>query len=117
MSPRLADQLRSARRFSIVGREAEKQLFRTTLTAPEPPFYLLCIFGPVGVGKSTLLRELSNIASELQVQQIYIDSRNLEPTPTSFYHALTDGLELSTPDEVDERLANGDRLVLLVDTF
>lgn len=117
MSPRLADHLRSARQFSIVGREAEKQLFRTTLTAPEPPFYLLCIFGPGGIGKSTLMRELSVIANELQVPHIYLDSRNLEPTPASFYHALVDGFELAAPDEVEARLASGERFVLFLDTF
>jgi len=116
MSPRLADQLRSARQFSIVGREAEKQLFRSALIAPDPPFYLLCIFGPGGVGKSTLMRELSAIATELQVPQVYIDSRNLEPTPTSFYHALMDGLAITTPEEFEVRLANGERFVLLIDT-
>lgn len=117
MPPSLADHLRSARQYSIVGREAEKQLFRNTLTAPEPPFYLLYIFGPGGVGKTTLLRELSATAAELQVPQLYIDSRNLEPTPTSFYHAVATGLELPTADEIEAHLANGERFVLLVDTF
>jgi hypothetical protein len=116
MSPRLADHLRSVRQFSIVGREAEKQLFRSALLAPDPPFYLLCIFGPGGVGKSTLMRELSSITAELHVPQVYIDSRNLEPTPTSFYHALMEGLGVSTPEEFEERLANGERFVLLIDT-
>jgi hypothetical protein len=116
MSPRLADQLRSARQFSIVGREAEKQLFRSALIAPDPPFYLLCIYGPGGVGKSTLMRELSAIAAELQVPQVYIDSRNLEATPTSFYHALMEGLGVSTPEEFENRLATGERFILLIDT-
>ncbi|MCC6456281.1 MAG: ATP-binding protein [Caldilineaceae bacterium] len=117
MLPRLSDQLRSARRLSIVGRETEKQLFRTTLAAPEPPFYLLYIFGPGGVGKSTLLRELSATAAELQVPQVYIDSRNLEPTPISFTHALANGLALAAPDAIEDRFASGERFVLLLDTF
>ena len=117
MPPRLADHLRSARQFSIVGREAEKQLFRSILVAPEPEFCLLYIFGPGGVGKSTLLREFATITVELHVPQLYIDSRNLEPTPTSFTYALAHGLELASPEDVEMRFATGERFVLLLDTF
>ncbi len=116
MSPRIADQLRSARQFNIVGREAEKELFRSALLAQAPPFSLLCIFGPGGVGKSTLMRELSAIATELRVPQAYIDSRNIEPTPPSFYNALMEELGVATADEFEERLASGKRLILMLDT-
>lgn len=117
MPPSLADHLRSARQFSIVGREAEKQLFRATLTASEPPFYLLYIFGPGGVGKTTLLHELRSIAAELQIPRIYIDSRNLEATPSSFNHAVAEGLELPSPEGIEAHFATGERFVMLVDTF
>ena len=53
---RLADRLAAVRRGRFVGRRAELALFRSALLADEPPFAVLHIHGPGGVGKTTLLR-------------------------------------------------------------
>ncbi|MDQ3931134.1 MAG: ATP-binding protein, partial [Chloroflexota bacterium] len=57
MTSRLADRLVAARRRRFVGRENERELFRSALAAPELPFVLLHVYGPGGVGKTTLLKE------------------------------------------------------------
>ena len=54
---RLADRLAAARRARFVGRLAELELFRAALLEQEPPFAVLHLFGPGGVGKTALLGE------------------------------------------------------------
>jgi hypothetical protein len=56
---RLADR---HRRF--VGRVAERDLFRSVLASDRPPFNVLYVLGPGGVGKTTLLREFANTCKE-----------------------------------------------------
>lgn len=77
MPARLADYLNAARRRHFVGRVDEQALFRAALTATELPFYVIYIFGPGGVGKSTLLREFVHICQETQTAAIHIDARLL----------------------------------------
>src|SRR5690349_11526308 len=55
---RVADRLSVARQRQFVGREDELALFDTALNAAELPFCVLYIYGPGGVGKSTLLQTL-----------------------------------------------------------
>ena len=117
MSSRLGDHLRLARRSDIVGREEEKQLFRHALTSPSPPFFLFYIFGPGGVGKTTLMREFRAITAELNVTAVYLDSRNIEPSPDAFNRALAAGLGGIAPDSLESRLAQESRIVLFIDTF
>jgi len=54
MATRIADRLRSAR-SKLVGRQTEIALFRAAVVAEELPFLLLYVFGPGGVGKTTLM--------------------------------------------------------------
>jgi MoxR-like ATPase len=51
----LGDLLASRRRRRFVGRASEVELFRVALESPEPPFLLLHIHGPPGIGKTRLL--------------------------------------------------------------
>lgn len=117
MPSRLRDHLRLARRTDIVGRGEEKSLFAAALTSPDPPFFLLYISGPGGIGKTTLLRELRAIAADQNVPAVHLDSRNVEAAPDAFAQALAAGLGVSGPDQIEERLAAEERIVLFVDTF
>ena len=56
------DRLRGARRSGFVGREGEIELFVGAIEAPEPPFSMLWIHGPGGVGKTTLLTAFAEAA-------------------------------------------------------
>ncbi len=117
MAQRLADRLSRARESQFVGRMAELALFRSALTAPDPPFYVLYLYGPGGVGKTTLVRKFVSLCEELGVMPIYIDARDVEPAPEAFLGALR--LALGTDASVSpiQFLADREgRQVILIDT-
>jgi hypothetical protein len=101
----VGERLRQARRRAFVGREAELELFRSALDAPEPPFSVLWINGPGGVGKTTLLSAFAESAERQDRDAVRVDLRGIEPSPPAFRAEL-------------ERLGGiGSRPVLLLDTF
>lgn len=118
MPGRLADRLASARRNRFVGRNGEIELFQSALNAVETPFQILYVYGPGGIGKTTLLREYAARAEQRGIAAYYIDGRNLEPTPDSFQQALRVALGLSPDVGLATALSsNPKRHVLLFDTY
>ncbi|HZB75667.1 MAG TPA: AAA family ATPase, partial [Solirubrobacteraceae bacterium] len=112
----LAERLWGARRRRFVGRESELELVRTALAASEPPFAVLFVHGPGGVGKSALLRAAADVAQELGVPAADVDLRAVEPSPAGFCRALGDRLGLAGEDVHAGRLGGGRRLIAL-DTY
>lgn len=113
----LLDRLEIARRNRFVGRASEIELFRNALQETEFPFFVLHLFGPGGVGKTSLLREFSFIAAQMKAQTIYLDSRNVEPSPDFFSFALSSAIGLSPTDSVAHFFAaNPGRYIILIDT-
>ncbi|HJQ29983.1 MAG TPA: AAA family ATPase, partial [Rubrobacter sp.] len=78
MSPGMVDRLNEERHRRFVGRVIERDLLRSALASEETPFNVLYVFGPGGVGKTTLLREFANTCKELGIPAGYVDARNLE---------------------------------------
>ncbi|MBI4493773.1 MAG: AAA family ATPase [Chloroflexi bacterium] len=117
MSTRLADRLSAARRRRFVGRTGELALFQSALTTPEPPFCVLHVFGPGGVGKTTLLREFTALSQQAEIPAHYIDARNVEPSPESFVDALRLAMGLGPRESPLQALAAPQRRVVLVDTY
>lgn len=118
MTTRLADRLAAARRRHFVGRAAEIQRFQTALEEAELPFLVLYLYGPGGVGKTSLLGEWATRATQAGVEAIYLDARHVEPTPDSFLTALALALRLSLPADPLAALAGREgRSVLFVDTY
>jgi hypothetical protein len=117
MSTRLADRLGAARRAQFVGREAEVALFREALEAAELPFHLLHVYGPGGIGKSTLLRLLAGQAVEQAARPVRLDARHFDASPAAFEGALADALGVApgTPPAAALDAVRG-RVVLFVDT-
>lgn len=118
MRSRLADRLASARRTRFVGRGGEIQVFQAALLSEEPPFQVLYLFGPGGVGKTTLLRELGTVAEKNNARSLYLDARNIEPSPYAFLTTL--GMMLGLPPNeppLQALHAGKQRTVLFVDTY
>jgi hypothetical protein len=114
----LTKRLSLARYQRFVGRNRECKLFKSVLTKAELPFSVLHIFGPGGVGKTTLLYEFARICEEAQIPAIYLDARNIEPSSESFLSTLRLAMGLAANDSPLEVLASQlDRHVLLLDTY
>src|SRR3569832_845196 len=138
MSSSLAERLNAARHSRFVGRANELKLFESAIlperdkpilegtgstpdyvnAATELPFHVLHIFGPGGVGKTTLLSQFTRICQQAQIPTIYIDARNIEPAPESFLSALRFVMNLTPNDSPFQVLASkSERHVLLIDTY
>jgi hypothetical protein len=118
MRPRLGDRLDEARRRRFVGRAAEIELFESALSASDPGFNLIYVFGPGGIGKTSLLRQFALRAQQHGLTAIEIDGRNVEPSPDGFLLALARAMGLSQGQSPLEALASrAERQVLLVDTY
>ncbi|MGD9991473.1 ATP-binding protein [Pseudonocardia sp.] len=101
----VAGRVAAARRGAFVGRKRELELFRHAVELPagaEPPFAVLHVHGPGGIGKSALLRMYGDLARAAGATVVRVDGRDT-PDP----HAIRDAA--LTP-------ADG-RLVLLVDAY
>src|SRR3954447_18403892 len=109
----VAERLKRARQRRFVGRAAELELFLSALAAPEPPFSVLWIYGPGGVGKTALLAALAERAAGAGVGAVSLDLRAIEPSPPAFMAEL--GRARGLPGEA--ALAGGEPVVLLLDTF
>ncbi|HXF35932.1 MAG TPA: ATP-binding protein [Actinomycetota bacterium] len=113
----VGERLRELRRRSFVGRAAEVELFRSALETPEPPFSVLFVYGPGGIGKTTLLGVLADVAAEVGATTVLLECRDVDPTPSGFLAALADAL--GSPDVPDPLplLHHRGRLVLLLDSY
>src|SRR5690349_9580909 len=118
MSPSLADRLVEARHTRFVGRQGELSVFESALHAEILPFYILHIFGPGGVGKTTLLQEFALLSERNGARTVYLDARNIDLSPEAFIRSLGMLLEqhngASIPDLLD---ASSQRTVILIDTY
>jgi hypothetical protein len=100
----LGHRLREVRQRLFVGREAERALFRSALVAEERTFSVLYLYGPGGVGKTALLRRLSDDAREAGRVVVWVDARMISPNPPAFEAAAAAALDTA-------------RVVLVIDTF
>lgn len=118
MSSRLADRLIVARHRRFAGREAERALFQAALTATDLPFCILYIFGPGGVGKTSLLGEFAYLCDQANLPALRLDARNIEPAPESFLAALQTAMDLTPPETSLQHMASwSQRHVILIDTY
>lgn len=101
----LGDRLQAARHTHFVGRQDELDRFQKVLDGHVQAQVLL-VYGPGGVGKTTLLHEFAYLCREAGVPVGRLDARTLEATPEAFNAAL----EAAKPDGTQRR-------VLLVDTL
>ncbi|MFE6904597.1 ATP-binding protein [Streptomyces sp. NPDC057717] len=100
----LGHRLQKSRERVFVGRGTERALFRSALDGGDDTFSVLYLHGPGGVGKSALLRQLSDDARGAGRCVFEIDARTFSPTPPAFEAEA--GAALTTQGAV-----------LVVDTF
>ena len=113
----LGGRLRAARHSRFVGRAAEKELFETALSASELPFFVLYLYGPGGVGKTTLLQEYALLCEREKIPFLYLDVRNIDPAPGAFLDALYGGIGLAENETFATHIAHTSRFVILIDTY
>jgi hypothetical protein len=121
MSPRggtpvtLGDVLAARRRRRFVGRVAELELFRAALSDPDNELSVLHLHGPGGIGKTSLLDVLADIAAGADAVVVRLDGRELVAAPRTVLAALRERVDV--PDGAGPIQARGGRLVLLVDAY
>jgi AAA ATPase domain len=111
-------RLRQARQRWFLGRDGELDLFRTALGAPQPPFTVLHVHGPGGVGKTALLRAFADEARTAGAVTVPLDARQFEPSPPGFTAAVRAAAGLEDDEDPGVALgALGRRTVMLLDTY
>ena len=113
----LAARLGRAGERSFVGRGGERELVAAALAADEPPFAVLFLHGPGGIGKSALLRRLSLDAEAAGALAVLVDGRTVGTGPAGFTAEVAARLGLARGEDPLPALGGGRRLVLVVDTF
>ena len=112
----LGDLLAARRRRRFVGRTSEVELFQLALESPDPPFLLLHIHGPPGIGKTSLLDVLAGLAADAGARVVRLDGRDLVPSPPAVLQALG-VLEVPEGEGAIAGLSDSGRLVVLFDTY
>lgn len=114
----MMDRLKAARLRRFVGREPELVLLEEALASSVWPFLVVHVFGPGGVGKSTLLHRWAAMAEERQCSVVWLDGRYIDPSPTGMDMALRGSLGMSKEDALWTYLSQRqDRWLLIVDTY
>ena len=83
----LAERLRQTRQKSFTGRRGERALFAAALAGDSGSFSVLYLYGPGGIGKSTLLQQLASDARSAGRPVTELDARLIDATPQSFQAA------------------------------
>src|ERR1041385_63613 len=99
---RFGDLVDSARRQAFVGRRVQIRSFEDALVgrSARP---VLFVYGPGGIGKTTLLLEMRARARGTGRAAVLLDGRDMDPSPDGFMEAL--------------RGAGSDATVLLIDGY
>ncbi|MEM8484966.1 MAG: ATP-binding protein [Bacteroidota bacterium] len=117
MAGKLSDRLREASRRLFVGRSAQRKLFETVLSADTHPFALLHIYGPGGIGKTSLLYEYRHLCEAAHIPVLYLDTRTIEADPAIFLSAIRQQLGIANNVAPADMLGAEGKHVLMLDTY
>jgi len=113
----IGNQLERARQRRFVGRHNELELFQSALTAAQPPYSVIHVHGPGGVGKTSLLARFAAAAAAEDVPVALVDVAHCGPSPAGLTSGIRRALELSDGDPLSAAMASHERAVLLLDTY
>ena len=114
--PTIAGRLAAARRQAFVGRVSELDLFRSALSEDPPPFSVLFLHGPGGIGKSALLQRLADEAEQAARIAVRIDCATAG-YPATFLPSLAAALGLPPDADPLPAVHASRQVVLLLDAY
>jgi hypothetical protein len=100
-----------------MGREHELSLFRSALASDEPPWAVLFVHGPGGVGKTTLLDAYVRVAQGMGVSSAFLDGRTVDPSPAGFRIALQSAMGLMPSDDPCQAFSPERDSLLILDNY
>lgn len=114
-SASLGELLSTLRHRLFVGRASECELFRSALTTTPPPFAVLLLHGPGGIGKSSLVEAFARIASGLGATVARLDGRAVGTSAADVIRALLQWMII--PDDGGPIESPSGQLVIMIDNF
>lgn len=113
----IGERLELARRRRFVGRRREMRVFCQALAADLPPFSVLYVHGPGGVGKTTLLKRYAAAANAEGVHVASVDLRHVGPSAAGLMDAVRTALNPSDDESLAAAMQRHRRFVLILDTY
>ncbi|RUT03545.1 hypothetical protein DSM106972_051840 [Dulcicalothrix desertica PCC 7102] len=118
MPSSLLGRLNAERNRRFVGRVQELALFQNTIASTELPINILYIYGPGGVGKTSLCAQFMQLCEQVNCDYLSIEARNLEAAPESFLAALRGIMGLQESESpLDILKVSNKRNILFIDTY
>ena len=121
--PTIGDRLVHAKQAHFIGRQREVQAFRQALADTARPWLILNVFGPGGIGKSTLLDAFRRNSETNDTYYFYIDAPDCGNSAEMFIAQLcamlpsTDSCQQESLFEQLAQLAESKQVVIAIDTF
>lgn len=115
MAERMADRLAALRRRQFVGRAEEIERLRTLLGTGDTGAVVF-LYGPGGVGKTTLLQQYAAVGEEADRRVLRLDGRDVSPIPAGFLAALATAAGCDPERQPLDSVAELGDLLILVDT-
>lgn len=113
----ISNRIELIRKTRFIGREAERKLFIDAIQQDQFPFHVLYIYGPGGIGKTELINDFISICRLSQIIPVYVDSRNLEPSPVAFLSNLAMKLEIEDQDPIAYMAEANERFIVFTDAY
>lgn len=115
--PRLRDILQEQRKKNFVGRKKELEFFASLLKQSPVAYHLLYIYGPGGQGKTSLLKQFSDLCKESSIPSIHLDCRYIEAHPDNFKTVFQSSSPFGEGDVIEQIDKHKGPVLLMIDTY